>query len=198
MNSKNKKEEIVVESKEIANILNQYFVSIFNKNKVSDISDLHYELDRSIINEPTIIFEEGSIIKTINSFKRNKSPGIDEISSTYALKIKEIIAKPLTCIFNRSFQYNEIPIDWKKGIITPIFKKGSRKSVENYRPVSLTCIFGKIMEKIIKNYLETFLLDKNYINSTQHGFSKGKSCTTNLLIFQDSVLEMLMKIHRWM
>ena len=47
------------------------------------------------------------------------------------------------------------------------------------------------MEKIIKNYLETFLIDKNYINSTQHGFSKGKSCTTNLLIFQDSVLEML-------
>ena len=114
----------------------------FSIKKVSNVSDLNYELARSIsINESTIIFEEGSTIKTINSFKRNKSPGIDEIASTYALKIKEIIAYPLTCIFNRSFKYNEIPIDWKRGHITPIFKKGSRKSVENYRPVSLTCIF---------------------------------------------------------
>jgi hypothetical protein len=102
------------------------------KKKVSSVSDINYELagSSSSINEPTIIFEEGSIIKTINSFKRNKSPGIDGITSTYALKIKEIIAYPLSYIFNRSFQYNEIPIDWKRGNITPIFKKGSRKSVE--------------------------------------------------------------------
>jgi ribonuclease P/MRP protein subunit RPP40 len=132
-----------------------------------------------------------TVAKIIKSFKKNKSPGVDEITSTYALKICEIIAGPLSSIFNRSFQHNEIPSDWKKGNVIPIFKKGSKKLVENYRPVSLTCFFGKTMEKIIKNYLETFLIDKNYIKASQHGFSKGKSCTTNLIIYQDSVLGML-------
>ena len=141
--------------------------------------------------EPTIRFDQGIIIKVISSFKKNKSPGIDSITSTYALKIKEIVATPLAYIFTRSFKCNEVPIDWKRGNITPIFKKGSKKLVENYRPVSLTCIFGKTMEKIVKDYLENFLFATNVINKTQHGFSKGKSCTSNLLIFQDSVLSML-------
>lgn len=47
------------------------------------------------------------------------------------------------------------------------------------------------MEEIIKDYLENFLMDKNYINGSQHGFSKGRSCASNLIIFQDSVLNML-------
>ena len=78
-----------------------------------------------------------------------------------------------------------------KANITPLFKKGSKKLIENFRPVSLTVIFGKIMEKIIKNYLEQFLLINNYIRETQHGFSKGRSCATNLLVFKGSVLSLL-------
>src|SRR5437867_13071169 len=108
------------------------------------------------------------------------------ISSTYALKLKEIISEPLTHLFNKSLSKNEIPLDWKKANVTPIFKKGNRSSVENYRPVSLTVIFGKTLERIIKGKIEEFLNANSSITKSQHGFSKGRSCLSNLLVCNDS------------
>src|SRR5437867_6276867 len=113
------------------------------------------------------------------------------ISSTYALKLKEIISEPLTHLFNKSLSKNEIPLDWKKANVTPIFKKGNTSSVANYRPVSLTVIFGKTLERIIKGKIEEFLNANSSITKSQHGFSKGRSCLSNLLVCNDSVVRMI-------
>ena len=113
------------------------------------------------------------------------------ISSTYALKLKEIISEPLSYLFSKSLSKNEIPLDWKKANVTPIFKKGDRSSVENYRPVSLTVLFGKTLERIIKRKIEEFLNVNSLTNKSQHGFSKGMSCLSNLLVCHDSVVRMI-------
>src|SRR6266516_122447 len=134
-----------------------------------------------------IIFSELDVFESIKSFKPNKSPRIDKITSTYALSLKEILPKILKKLFNNSMSRNSIPLDCKKANVTPIFKKGNRGNVENYRPVSLTVIFGKVMEKIIKQKLDEFLKINNILVGSKHGFVKGKSCLTNLLVFQDSV-----------
>ena len=63
----------------------------------------------------------------------------------------------------------------KTGKITPIFKKGNKELIENYRPVSTLPIFGKIFEKIIYNRLYKFLLSKNILSGSQFGFRKGHS-----------------------
>jgi hypothetical protein len=65
--------------------------------------------------------------------------------------------------------------------ITPIFKKGSRTIAANYRSVSLTSIFCKLMEKIVRRHFMTYLEQRNFIVKAQHGFVSKKSCTTNLL-----------------
>ena len=77
----------------------------------------------------------------------------------------------------------EIPDDWKKANVTAIFKKGSKKQPGNYRPVSLTCQMGKVLEKIIKEDLVHYLESNKLIFETQHGFRIKKSCLTNLLEF---------------
>src|SRR3989442_12047029 len=104
----------------------------------------------------------------ISEFKVNKSPGIDGITSTYAIKIKDIVAQPLRLLFNKSIDTTEIPNDWKKANITPIFKKGKRSSAENYRPVSLTTFFGKVMEKIVKRHIETSRSRNSYRNRNRN------------------------------
>ena len=66
-------------------------------------------------------------------------------------------------------------IIFKTGKITPIFKKGNKEKLENYRPVSILPIFGKIFEKIIYKRISGFLSKENVLNDNQFGFRKGHS-----------------------
>ncbi|CAM5088245.1 unnamed protein product [Natator depressus] len=69
----------------------------------------------------------------------------------------------------------------------PIFKKGSRGDPGNYRPISLTSVLGKLVKTIIKNNIVRHIGEHNLLRKSQHGFSKGKSCLTNLLEFFEGV-----------
>ena len=84
-----------------------------------------------------IIFTELEVFESIKSFKPNKSPGIDKITSTYALALKDILPKSLTKLFNNSMKRNSVRLDWKKANVTSIFKKGDKTNVENDHPVVL-------------------------------------------------------------
>src|SRR6266516_5871805 len=181
----------VVEDKDLASLLNKFFVSVFNISDVIVSKQESAEVKRAEFFLSDIDITEIDVIKATSEFKEHKSPGVDGITSTYALKVKEMLAKPLSLLYNRSIDKNEIPKDWKKANISPIFKKGDRSAVENYRPVSLTVFHGKVLEKIIKNNIERFLMENNVIKKSQHGFMKGGSCLSNLLISHDSIVSMM-------
>ena len=74
---------------------------------------------------------------------------------------------------------------WKDAKVTAIFKKGSRLKSSNYRPVSLTSIPCKILERIIADHIMKHLVPNKILWEEQHGLMKGKSCTTNLLEYID-------------
>ena len=63
------------------------------------------------------------------------------------------VSKPLAKLFNLSLHSGIVPQDWKEAIVALLFKKDSKAKPENYRPVSLTSIIGKILESIIKNQI---------------------------------------------
>ena len=75
----------------------------------------------------------------------------------------------------------QIPDAWRKAVVTPVYKKGSSCDPANYRPISQTSIFCKLMERVIAAELSDYLLSRGVITSHQHGFIAKRSTTTNLL-----------------
>jgi hypothetical protein len=75
----------------------------------------------------------------------------------------------------------KVPSSWKKAIVTPIYKKGLASRPENYRPISQTSIFCKLMERIVSQDLTDHLNSQGLLSEKQHGFIKGRSTLTNLL-----------------
>ena len=86
---------------------------------------------------------------------------------------------------------NWVPLDWRVANVTPIYKRGRKEDLGNYRPVSLTSVPGKVMEQVISSAIKSHITDNQGIRPSQHGFMKGRSCLTNLISFYDKMTRLL-------
>ena len=134
-----------------------------------------------------IKINEDEVKSRLERLREDKSPGVNDLSPIVLKRISEEIAHPASILFSQSMNEGDVPLDWRSANVTPIFKKGSRNLPENYRPVSLTSQLSKVMESIIRDIIISHLDRHRLIRDTQHGFRKGRSCTTNILEFLDMV-----------
>ena len=168
--------------------LNGYFSSVFTKEDISSlpVADAKFQGAKSDYLGPLVVTPE-LVAKKIKAMKDNKSPGVDGIPPKLLIDTVEQISIPLARVFNLSLKEGAVPFEWKEANIIPLFKKGSRNKSENYRPVSLTSVICKLLERLIKDHMVDFLVKHKLLNSSQHGFLKARSCLTNMLCFLEEI-----------
>ena len=134
------------------------------------------------------------IYKKIKSMKDNKSPGADGIPPKLLMETVEQISIPLARAFNLLLKERVVSFEWKEANIIPLFKRGSKNKSDNYRPVSLTSVICKLLERLIKKHMVDFLVRHKLLNSSQHGFLKSRSCLTNMLFFLEEITKIFRKL----
>ena len=130
------------------------------------------------------ITKEG-VERILNTMDTSKSPGPDGLHPRSLAEMAEQLAEPFQALFSTSLEEGILPQGWKDGNVTPIFKKGKEHQPGNYRPVSLTSIPCRVMEKLMRNEIMEHLINNNLLSKFQHGFIKARSCTTQLLAVLD-------------
>ena len=125
--------------------------------------------------------EATKVENLLRQLKTPSAPGPDGVHSIVLRSCAKSLAKPLSIIFKKSLDAGRLPSDWTRANVSPIFKKGTRTQPLNYRPVSLTSVPCKILEKLVKEVIVEHLKDNQILSQQQHGFRAKMSCLTQLL-----------------
>ena len=132
---------------------------------------------------------EKVVLGLLKALKSKKSFGIDGITSE-VLKIgSNVLVVPLTYIVNSSITTGKYPSLWKIAKVIPVHKKGDKKILKNYRPVSLLAVAGMILEKIVALQIEEFFENNGLLGSFQFAFRRNKGTISELLTLMDILLE---------
>ena len=170
---------------ETVEILADHFHSVYKKDELGPLQEecynhttQHYNCPRVA---PVLETSKDKVAQLLSGLDINKAMGPDNMPPKFlkALSKNPAFVKAVTMLFNKCFEEEKIPSAWKNAHVIPVHKKGSYLDPNNYRPISLTCVLGKVYERILAEHL----LDQISLNLSQHqhGFRRGKSCLSNLL-----------------
>ena len=129
----------------------------------------------SDINKPNITFKFREItlpevISVLKKLLNGKATGIDGIPNRALKDSAELIAPSLTDLLNFSISTKTYSGDFEIVKVAPVFKKGEKADLNNYRPISVLPTVARVFEKLIYNQLYKFLVDNNLLCNKQYGF----------------------------
>lgn len=182
--------KIAETDEDIVDIFNEAFSQNFTTQMVNGSSKERYRFNPTIHSTlADIEISQQAVENELKRLKPNSSPGPDGISNRILKECASAFSYPLTLIYRKSLNEGELPKDWKRTNISPIYKKGKKSNPLNYRPINLCSVPCKVLEKLIKKEIITHLVSNDLILSSQHGFLPNHSCTTNLIEYLNVLTE---------
>ena len=129
-----------------------------------------------------IHIHQKEVLKCMLKLDVNKASGPDGIPAIVLKHCAAELSPILTRLFRLSLEIGKVPKSWKLANVQPVPKKGSRADPANYRPVAITSIICKIMERVLNNRLLAYLEANELLSDGQYGFRSGRS-TGDLLVY---------------
>jgi len=130
---------------------------------------------------------EKELIEVIDSMLPKSSCGFDLLSNRMLKKEKIRFAKLILPLINETITNNIFPDALKLARVIPIFKKGDKSNLNNYRPISLLPVLSKVLEKVLNKQLTKKLDELHLIDDNQYGFRTGHSTEDAVVKFIDKI-----------
>ena len=188
---------VVENSHEIADKLNEYFIKV-GPNLADKLPPCNTPFERYLSSDksPTESFTiyptcPNEVKKVISAFSSSNCEGPDQISPKFFKLCAEPISEILSRIVNKCFALGYFPKNMKKSKVIPLFKGGNREELGNWRPISITCCTSKLIEKLVKKRLISFLSKHKILSDYQFGYRTKHSTTHAILNISDSILRNL-------
>ena len=140
-------------------------------------SDPGTTFESEVFLENVELLNNQDVIKLVKEINIYKSSGLPNINSRLLKDGFMALIDQFTFVLNLSLKTGIVPDTWKLGTITPIPKSGALNDVNNIRPISLTALPGKLLERHVHTQLVSFLEENNLLYENQGGFRKNKSTT---------------------
>ena len=188
---------LIIDDQENADKLNEYYKTVFTAEtdepelilnasshllfdeQPAEPFDCNIEPPNTSMNNISITKDE--IYAIIKDIDVNKSSSPLCIHPRLLKEAAAELVEPIYIIFNKSLQQAKLPKRWTEGFVTPIHKGGDRHMCGNYRPITITSVLCRVLEKLIKEKILVHLTDNKLLSTQQHGFTSRRSCMTNLL-----------------
>jgi hypothetical protein len=185
----NHEKKLVTERKDLANILQQQFCSVFSDTNNPDKSPPTFTVPPLSNNDTELVLTHDDVLEAISEIKLDSAPGPDGIPAVLLKRCAISLSVPIHLLWSESMSTGIVPEFYKTGYVSPLFKKGSRCDAANYRPVTLTSHVVKVYERVVRKHMVQHLETNSLLSGKQHGFRSNRSCLTQMLDHFDDIFE---------
>jgi hypothetical protein len=163
------------------------FASVFVHG--DPVAPAPHQMGANVMADVTI--SQADVCSVLSALDSSSSMGPDSIHPCLLKSCAAALTYPLWLVFTRSLSDGMLPVAWKQSHVVPMYKSKSRYDPLNYRPISLTSVCCKTMERIVASHLMSFLEGEGILSENQFGFRRHRSTEDQLLLTYGDVSEWL-------
>ena len=189
MHLNTKSNDSLFKEKDAAEKLNKFFSRFETSENTRNVNNFELQTDSPNTTGPHSLCSSLDVFKTLRKINVKKARGPDQIYGKTLKSCAESLTPALCHLFNLSLNTGIVPKLWKSSTIIPLPKKKNPSRVEDFRPVALTCLVSKCLEKLILKLLLTQISDK--LDPYQFAYKTKSSTFDALSTFTNTICQHL-------